>query len=366
MPNCIDHVRQVPVVVCPDCGGTQLSAKVQETRERTYEDIPVCTSVAIRLQIERRYCRTCRKLVETPVNEVLPGARLSLRVMLIVTWFKIRYRMTEEAIPEVLETLFGLCLSEGEVIHILSQVAQAFGPYYEQLTGDIRDASARYMDETFWRINGENACLWTFVTKGQTLYQIAASRSHEVPLKVLGKKHTGVDVHDRFSAYKTLARKTKTIQQDCWAHIITNAEELAHFYGEEGQHILQLVKDTYASAKTYDHQGTDADIERLFKTMADALNRPYKSSHCHRFVVNLLNEKNNLFEFVRNPHVEGTNNAAERALRPPVVARKISGGNRSQQGARNYEVLLSVTQTLHQNGQNLIEHGPGILLTSHG
>lgn len=82
--------------------------------------------------------------------------------------------------------------------------------------------------------------------------------------------------------------------------------------------------------------------------------------------MNLLNEKNNLFEFVRNPHVEGTNNAAERALRPPVVARKISGGNRSQQGARNYEVLLSVTQTLHQNGQNLIEHGPGILLTSHG
>jgi len=27
---------------------------------------------------------------------------------------------------------------------------------------------------------------------------------------------------------------------------------------------------------------------------------------------------------------------------------------------------LSVTQTLHQNGQNLIEHGPAILLTSHG
>jgi len=49
-----------------------------------------------------------------------------------------------------------------------------------------------------------------------------------------------------------------------------------------------------------------------------------------------------------------------------VTARKISGGNRSEQGARNYEILLSVTQTLHQNGQNLIEHGSAILLTSHG
>lgn len=366
MPDHIDFVRQVPVLVCPECGGTQLSKKVQETRTRTYEDIPICTPVAIKLEIERRYCRTCKKLVETPVTWVLPKARLSLRIMLVVTWLKIHLRTTEEAIPAMLDRLFRLKISEGEVIHILAQVAQAFGPYYQQLTEDIQDAPARNIDETTWWINGENANLWVFVTKGETLYKIASSRSHTIPLNVLGKKHTGVDIHDRFSAYTTLAQKTKNIQQDCWTHIIKNAEELAHFYGEEGTQILQVVKDTYAAAKTYDHKGTDKDIEALFQTMVDACNRSYKSSHCHRFVVNLLNEKDNLFEFVRNPHVEGTNNRAERALRPPVTARKISGGNRSEQGARNYEILLSVTQTLHQNGQNLIEHGPAILLTSHG
>jgi len=64
--------------------------------------------------------------------------------------------------------------------------------------------------------------------------------------------------------------------------------------------------------------------------------------------------------------VDGTNNAAERALRPPVVARKISGENRSVKGAKTYEVLLSVVQTLHQNGKNLVEHGAEILLASHG
>ena len=366
MPDHIDFVRQVPVLVCPECGETKLSNKVQETRIRTYEDIPVHTPIAIRLEIERRYCRTCQKLVETRVSEVLPGARFSLRVMLIVTWFKIRHRMTEEAIPDVLKTLFRLNISEGEIIHILHQVAIAFGPYYQELIKDIRNAEARNIDETFWRINGENVCLWAFVTKGQTLYRIASSRSHEAPLQMLGRRHKGVDVHDRFSVYKTLARKTKNLQQDCWAHIITNAEELAYFYGEEGMHILQVVKDTYAAAKAYNHQGTDTDIKRLFQTMADQLNRVYKSSRCHRFVVNLLGEKDNLLEFVRNPNVDGTNNRAERALRPPVVARKISGGNRSQRGARNYEILLSVTQTLHQNEQNLVEHGPGILLTSHG
>jgi len=180
MPDHIDFVRQVPVLVCPECGETKLSNKVQETRIRTYEDIPVHTPIAIRLEIERRYCRTCQKLVETRVSEVLPGARFSLRVMLIVTWFKIRHRMTEEAIPDVLKTLFRLNISEGEIIHILHQVAIAFGPYYQELIKDIRNAEARNIDETFWRINGENVCLWAFVTKGQTLYRIASSRSHEL------------------------------------------------------------------------------------------------------------------------------------------------------------------------------------------
>jgi len=364
-PEHIDDVRSVPVDVCPVCGGSELS-DVQETRERTYEDIPLPRPVAIKLLIERRYCRHCHQLVEALFPDVLPGARLSLRVMLIVTWLKIRYRMTVEAIPDVLETLFGLHISTGEVIHILDQVARTFGPYYDQLVEQVRDAPARYIDETSWRINGDTAYLWGFVSQGEALYRIASSRSHKVPLDVLGTDHAGVDVHDRFSAYKTLARKTNTLQQDCWAHIITNAEELAHFYGDEGDHIYEVVQKTYRDAKAYDHHGTDDDIESLFQRMADRLTRPYTSHHCHRFVMNLLKEKDNLFEFVKNPQVDGTNNAAERALRPPVVARKISGGNRSVKGAKTYEVLLSVVQTLHQHGKNLVEHGPDILLASDG
>ncbi len=39
-PEEIDEVRSVPVEVCPVCGGSELS-DVQETRERTIEDIPL-------------------------------------------------------------------------------------------------------------------------------------------------------------------------------------------------------------------------------------------------------------------------------------------------------------------------------------
>jgi len=39
---------------------------------------------------------------------------------------------------------------------------------------------------------------------------------------------------------------------------------------------------------------------------------------------------NKLFEFVKNPEMDGTNNAAKQALRPAVIARKVSGGSRSE------------------------------------
>jgi len=366
MPQHIDEIKQVPVNVCPICHGTDLSA-IQETRTHTFEEIPICQPHVIQLVIERRYCKKCKQIVEAPVSEVLPRARLGIRVMLIVTYLKIARRMTEDAIPELLWTLFRIKISEGEVISILSQVAEAFGPYYKKLIEDIQNASARYIDETSWRINGKNAYLWTFVTKGEALYKIASSRSHKVPLEVVGKKAKGADIHDGFSAYSTLAQITRRPQQRCWRHLLGDAKELAEVYGEEGQHILDVLISTYAHANQFEHKGTDEDIKKLYEEMhRNLLALPYKSHRCWKFVENLLKLKDSLFLFVKNPDVESTNNRAERALRHPVVARKIMGGSRSERGARIYEILISVWRTLMLRGQELITHGQFILRTSHG
>jgi hypothetical protein len=285
--------------------------------------------------------------------------------MLTVVWLKVGLRMTESAIPQVLHRLFGLKISEGEAIHILAQVARAFGPYYDGLIREVRNASARNIDETSWRIDGENCWLWAFITKGEALYRIASRRNSDVPEKVLGK-HRGVDIHDRFSAYNRLGRKSGNPQQYCWAHILNDAKELSEFWGEDGEHIHQVLGQIYTKAKGFEHGGSDADIEQLVQEMKSGLDYPYSSHHCYNFVKNLLKKQNSLFEFVKNPDVDSTNNAAERAIRPAVVARKISGGSRSTRGAEDYEVLLSVIQTLHLQGLDLLTHGPRILLTSHG
>ena len=60
-----------------------------------------------------------------------------------------------------------------------------------------------------------------------------------------------------------------------------------------------------------------------------------------------------LFTFVRDPAVPPTNNAAERSLRPLVIARKISGGTRSPAGSRDRMVLASLLGTAQVRGDDL-------------
>ena len=62
-----------------------------------------------------------------------------------------------------------------------------------------------------------------------------------------------------------------------------------------------------------------------------------------------------LWTFVEHEGVEPTNNTAERALRHPVIARKLSFGSQSERGLRFIERMISVRATLRQQGRSLLD-----------
>jgi hypothetical protein len=74
-----------------------------------------------------------------------------------------------------------------------------------------------------------------------------------------------------------------------------------------------------------------------------------------RLTARLRKYRTKLTTFLHRAEVDGTNNAAERALRPAVVLRKITGGNRSPAGAEALAILASVMRTAEQQGRNVVE-----------
>jgi transposase len=78
-----------------------------------------------------------------------------------------------------------------------------------------------------------------------------------------------------------------------------------------------------------------------------------------KFAAHLVRERDALFTFLYHPEVPATNWAAEQAIRPAVVTRKVCGGNRTWRGAHTREILITVLRTASQQG-----HDPYALLTA--
>ena len=66
-------------------------------------------------------------------------------------------------------------------------------------------------------------------------------------------------------------------------------------------------------------------------------------------------QKARLYHWAKNPAIPADNNRAERELRPLVIARKISFGSQSEQGAQTRETLMTVLHTLRKRTTDVFD-----------
>ena len=96
-------------------------------------------------------------------------------------------------------------------------------------------------------------------------------------------------------------------------------------------------------------------VERVERRLQDLAQRRWNDPDADRLAGRLNKYRTKLTTFLHKKDVDGTNNAAERAIRPAVVMRKITGGSRSEQGARAWAILASVMRTAEQQGRDVLD-----------
>ena len=103
-------------------------------------------------------------------------------------------------------------------------------------------------------------------------------------------------------------------------------------------------------------------MDQLHDKLTFLLDRDYAHRRSGKFVDNLLRRRRDwLFRFVVDPEVESTNNRAERALRPAVIYRKVTGGSRSDRGAEAYATLSSIFYTQKLRKKSIIRDVPELI-----
>jgi transposase len=75
----------------------------------------------------------------------------------------------------------------------------------------------------------------------------------------------------------------------------------------------------------------------------------------HNLLIRLSTRKLDVLRFLTDPRVPFTNNLAERDGRMMKLRQKISGGFRSEDGAKDFAVIRSVLSTARKQGWNMLQ-----------
>jgi transposase len=166
--------------------------------------------------------------------------------------------------------------------------------------------------------------------------------------------YPGIVVSDRWNGYGHLDPNRR---QACWSHLQRDFRRHSDGLGEQqtfGERGVPLVDQEFAAWRAYQHEHHDrarlqaeiAPIQTEPRQLLEQASPKSRRTRWHRqFANNLLEVWPALWTFTSIDGIEPTNNPAERALRGPVIHRKLSLGTQSDNGERFAERALSAATT---------------------
>ena len=353
-PTEITHRKEhAPMKQCPACGSA-LRAPT-ERRFRLIEEIAETQPEVTEHSIPRHWCPKCCKLVEPPVVDALPKARFGHRMTTLTAWLHYGLGVTISQVREVIGNCMQFEISKGGLVDAWQRLAGIFEPWYDQIGEAVKRGGTLHADETGWRVNGRTHWLWCFTTPSATYYMIDRSRGSPALTKFFTETFDGILVTDFWSAYNVVECAAR---QACLPHLFRELEKVdKEDDTEEWAEFRKKLKRLLRDAVRLDAKRAELSVER-FASRRELLDRrrdallaaPWENTNARRLVKRLRRYCDALFTFLDHAGVPCDNNHAEREIRPAVIIRKNSLGNRSARGAQVQAILMSIYRTLKLRG----------------
>ena len=375
----IDRRIEVGLTACPHCGGA-LAAATERAIEQTIVEVAPATPEVIRLVTYRNRCCGCARQVASshPLQisraSGAAGTHLGPRALAIAASLNKGLNkglgLTMRKTCQVLHQLLGLHLTPGGLSQALARTAGRLAPDYANLLGEVKSQPALYTDETSWWVGRPGHSLWVLTNDAGTFYRVVASRTRAAAEALLGD-YAGVLVSDCLNIYDDLT----ALQHKCYAHHLKAIGQALDGPTAGGSAYLRDLRALLKAAIGLDavraelpaervrrlRQALEANAERL---LAEPRAAPPGSDPAdaacaaqeERLRQRLAKQRDHLFTFLDHDGIDATNNRAERQLRPAVISRKLSCGNKTEDGARSWEILASLAATCQQKGLSFIDH----------
>lgn len=339
------------------------------------EVVEVEVKAHVRRIKRKRYKRTCScshlpaVITAAGPKKLIPkgayGDSVWIQILLDKFLF---YRSTYRLLESL--SLLGLKISQGTVTDGLKRLSPLFEPVYEEIVTHNQQQTHWHADETRWLVFEEVAgkvghrwYLWVFKSASTVVYILDPSRSSSVPKAHLKDARDAILSVDRYSAYKSLVKeKDGSVRLSyCWSHVRRDFLNLAKARPDQEEWAMEWVSqiDTLyhlnnGRLKVLEDPVRFAQADRLLR---EALERVEKQrdeqlgdEHFIAVRQKVLNSLKDHWEglviFVDHPEIPMDNNAAERALRGPVVGRKNFYGSGARWSGELAARVFTLFQTL--------------------
>lgn len=341
------RVAEVPVSECAAC---QCRLQRISSNERAVYDLVRERIKKIYYQIERRICPRCRKTFGGKVENALPRASMSNA---LVAEIAEQHYVLGRSLGQVAERF---AINDATVLESLKRVGKLLAPGVEKLKADYRQAEVRHADETTWRTDGGNGWSWYFGSERVSLHLFRQTRGKAVVKEVLGSEAlSGVLVVDRYPSYN----RVPCPMQYCYAHLLREMTDLEQEFetNEEVKNYTARMKLHLTDAMQLRKRGLckedyRAEAERIKTAILALSDRQAEHPAVRRWQDFFVEKAERLYQWCESALIPAENNYAEREIRKIVIARKISYGSQSEEGAKTREIWTSVLQSLKKREEN--------------
>lgn len=326
--------------------------RVNAVKQKILLDIVINPSVVkIILESERQWCSTCQKEVNVKDPRVLPFTEYGINTLMMAMLLRFKCHSSLQNIATVITISHGLPMTKSEVSNLLQQAKIYLRSRYQNLLEAVRGGNIMYNDETGWLVNGQSAWMWIMANEETTVYFPAESRGKGI-MEEIYQKTTAYSMHDGLASYVNSIPEDK--QMYCWAHFLRFCFEETVIERKDSQAIS--IRDKLVNLYRLKKERSDHSLRRLEFILIEELNKILKiksqSSSIKAIQQRLRVQKDGLVKaLIYAP--DGTNNLAERELRPIVINKKISYGSDTFAGMETTAILGSIIQTLSKTDEPL-------------
>jgi len=356
-PDHVDQTIALTLDPCPDCGSA--FEQPAETVEHIQEDI-IPAHVQVTNYIKYRYwCSSCRVMHTAKAHPAeIPNGYLGPNVLIHAALLKYQHHLPYESIAGIFQSFCQLTVTPGALAQAMQRLSGWLGIEKQAIQEALQKSPVKHMDETGWRLDGKSHWVWELVNEKLAYYHIDSSRGSKVAKALLGKNPQGILITDFYSAYTKLPMK----KQKCLVHLFREMHRIKETdTSKEYQTYHKKIRRVFEDALRLSLRHGNLDppvyhrrLEKIKKRLFLLACREYENKNLIRLTKRFLKHWLYLLTFLSEPGLAWHNNLAERLIRPNVINRNRSFGNRSQKGAEAHATLMSIIQTMKLQGKDLV------------